>query len=758
MPGAEDSVVLKLKVELEESEKAFKDYKTRLSQLKREKSKDNKAERVELQRKVNEESKLHKTKLNQIKELRAARRIENSVWLKDLTKIPEQLGQKYQAWARRNPEAAAMFRGVRTAGKLIGRPAIAGARLGAGVAASGISGLLGMLIGGIQQGYQTYLSVGQAMGSITGMGAGRRPMGAAIGRGVGMGFRPSETWAQAAQVGRATGAPEAVTLAQRFALGGGGMQVGEAAGIMGQLRQAGVEFNAPNRAQSSQLLGKLIEKGLLTGLEKARLPEYLKGVSSMAEMVGGRQAGKVDVDTIATTLSYLGRIPGMQGQRGVSLMQTIDQAIKSPGGGEAGQQLMLQAMGFGKPGGETPYYEAVKRQQRGITGIGGAQNLVDVFKEIQAQYGPLGKGSQSQEANLAAQTAMPGLTLDMIESIGEMINSGKSQEDILKGIEDQTKKFRPIEDRVVDAIKEGFQGVRIRLAGQEAKSANIGAKSAKLVEELQDLHHDVLKILVDIMKNNLPAILEAIKEMRGYLKSVAEWITGKTTKEGLRKEFGVKGALGGMTGAEVGASPMQARAASRTVLENLLAGKRKLEATPEEEVSQAKGLTGWASQMVQNLLGRGRSKTEVKKELMGEYQQQIAQAKQRQRIVEELVTLRGGAKWDPNAKKGSELQGQWDQPWTPEELEQLKSGRISKEFRQRAIQKQIKPAKTSALTPEETGEADPFAPGGAGRLASLAQTGQAGVRMVEGRVLIPVPYHPRTSFKGAPGSGEGETV
>lgn len=752
MPGAEDSVILKLKVELEESDKAFKDYKTRLNQLKREKTKDNKAERVDLQRRANEEAKLHRTKLNQIKEIRAARRIENSVWLKDLSKIPEQLGQKYQAWARRNPEAAAMFRGVRTAGKLFTRPAMAAARLGVGAAASTVSGLLGMLIGGIQQGYQTHLQVGQAMGSITGMGATKGGMGPKIGKGIGMGFRPSETWQQAAQVGRAVGSPTAVTLAQQLALGGGGMGVGEAAGIMGQLRQAGVEFNAPNRPQASQLLGKLIEKGLLTGLEKARLPEYLHGVSTMAEMVGGRQAGKVDVDTIATTLSYLGRIPGMQGQRGVNLMQTIDQAIKSPGGGEAGQQLMLQAMGFGKPGGETPYYEAVKRQQRGITGVGGAQNLIDVFKEIQSQYGPMGKGSQSQEANLAAQTAMPGLTLDMIESIGDMINSGKSQEEILKGIEDQTKKFKPVEERVVDAIKEGFQGVRIRLAGQEAKSAATGAKFAKVVETLQDEMHKLLMELIKAIKPHLPEIIEAIKLMGGFAREALKRM-GKTAGE--LAEYGVGAAKawqgktpvgkalgGGLTGAlgEIAVRYYGKQAAEKDV-EQLKSMASQYPGVPPgrlKRLAKMREAAGEPTEYMPGYMAPGGEKTQ------GLSAAQIALRAYTRKVLAQPITKQEQQETERLQKAFDKIQ----EEKAEKEKETLKQMKKDTE----AYQKRTKGGEEGASLNPET-FADPFAPG-----QKLAQTGPAGVRMVEGRVLMPVPYHPGATYKGAPGSGKGETV
>jgi len=537
MPSADDKVVLSLKIEIADAKKEIKAISGQLRDIHRAEGRAKTDETRDLRSRQRAAETDHKLKLRRLKELEASRKREareskeatgeikkQSIWLRDLTKIPEHFQEKYSAWAKRNPKLAAAGRGVGTAGKLFGRPAAAAARMGVGVAGSAVSGLLGMLIGGIQQGYQTHLQVGAAMAPLAGMGS--RPGQIGIGKGIGMGHAPSQTYRHAAGVGRATGDPGAVTLAQQFAMGGGGMDVGEATGIMGSLRQAGVGFaGKENQTSAAKLLGQMVQGGIITGLEKARLPEYLKGVATMAEAMGGRQTGKVDVGSIANTLSYLGRIPGMQGQRGVNLMQTLDQSIRSPGGGEAGQQVMLQAFGFGKPGGETSYYDAMKRQQRGAQGAGGAQNIMDVFKELYSQYGVVGGGGstqQQQEANLAINTAMPGLNLDMIEGIGDMINNGENQEEILKKIAEATKAFKPIEDRVVDAIKEGFSGVAKRIAGQEAKSAKIGAESAKLVESLQDEVHKLLRELINFLKPHMPEIVAAIKLMGLFAKEALQ--------------------------------------------------------------------------------------------------------------------------------------------------------------------------------------------------------------------------------------------
>jgi len=563
MPSADDKVVLSLKIEIADAKKEIKAISGQLRDIHRAEGRAKTDETRDLRSRQRAAETDHKLKLRRLKELEASRKREareskeatgeikkQSIWLRDLTKIPEHFQEKYSAWAKRNPKLAAAGRGVGTAGKLFGRPAAAAARMGVGVAGSAVSGLLGMLIGGIQQGYQTHLQVGAAMAPLAGMGS--RPGQIGIGKGIGMGHAPSQTYRHAAGVGRATGDPGAVTLAQQFAMGGGGMDVGEATGIMGSLRQAGVGFaGKENQTSAAKLLGQMVQGGIITGLEKARLPEYLKGVATMAEAMGGRQTGKVDVGSIANTLSYLGRIPGMQGQRGVNLMQTLDQSIRSPGGGEAGQQVMLQAFGFGKPGGETSYYDAMKRQQRGAQGAGGAQNIMDVFKELYSQYGVVGGGGstqQQQEANLAINTAMPGLNLDMIEGIGDMINNGENQEEILKKIAEATKAFKPIEDRVVDAIKEGFSGVAKRIAGQEAKSAKIGAESAKLVESLQDETHKLLKELLELLKPHMKDIIAAIKYMGEFAReSLKAGVQGgvKYTTEALKALVQGKG-LGGV--------------------------------------------------------------------------------------------------------------------------------------------------------------------------------------------------------------------
>jgi len=534
MPSADDKVVLSLQIEVADAAKEIKKVKAQLEEVRRIEGRTKTNETRDLRTRQRTAETDHKTKLRNLKDLEALRKKglgsvagitkehgKQNVLLKSLDSIQTRIQTKYQKWLKQNQQWG-------PAG-VVAKPALRAGRAAFNVGSTVVSGLLGMLIGGIQQGYQTHLQVGQAMAPLAGMGA--RPGQIGIGKGIGMGYGPSQTYRHAAGVGRATGDPGAVTLAQQFAMGGGGMDVGEATGIMGSLRQAGVGFSGKeNQESAAKLLGQMVEGGIITGLEKARLPEYLKGVASMAQTMGGRQTGKVDVGSIANTLSYLGRIPGMQGQRGVNLMQTLDQSIRSPGGGEAGQQVMLQAFGFGKPGGETSYYDAMKRQQRGAQGAGGAQNIMDVFKELYSQYGVVGGGGstqQQQEANLAINTAMPGLNLDMIEGIGDMINNGENQEEILKKIAEATKAFKPIEDRVVDAINEGFSSVAKRIAGQEAKSAGIGAKAAKLVEDVQDLQYKILQELVKIMKENLPEI----KLVLGVISdTITSWLGGRGEK------------------------------------------------------------------------------------------------------------------------------------------------------------------------------------------------------------------------------------
>lgn len=442
----------------------------------------------------------------------------------------------------------------------------------------GIGGIANFFMSGMQNAYQAYIEQGMAMGQLVGLGtrkqlmAGRRQAGRS--GGANLGYSMAETAQQAAGVGRATGQIGAVYRAQQFSRATG-MDVGEIAGYMGMMRQAGYQFNPAERSSKfvrthfpgmpagmqgkkgdarwtrggplgvnvsapegytqygrvtkqegtgARELQKVMAAGMISGLEKARLPEFLKGINSMTSIMMSKTTGQVDVKSLAAFQAMLGKsgAPGLQGARGAEVATQLLQATKAPGGGEAGQAMMLQALGFGKPGGGTSYYEALKKQQ-----TGGPENIAAMFKEVYSQLGMVGgggTGQQQQEANLAL-SEMTGLGLKQIEDLGEILNSNMSAEEQMKAIKAKMEDSEPIEKQALKTMQEGFGGVIKRVAGLKDQMAALGAGFAPVMEAMQKLQIEALKVLAKY----LPELVLWLKEL--YVNTTG-WIYKQLEKFG----------------------------------------------------------------------------------------------------------------------------------------------------------------------------------------------------------------------------------
>jgi hypothetical protein len=538
MPAANDKVILSIKLELKEAQKELKQLKAQVVDLQSKGDKGEKVDKTRRTKRTKEEQAAHKEKLHryhewlrlQKKESEGSKEVtaqtkKQHILLRDMSGMQKRMQERVAAFAKKHPWLTASARGVSHVPRMAARGV---GFIGRTAAALG-SGILGFVMGGIQQAYGVHLGIQQAMGGVTGMGtlrgykAGTRVSGVGGGR---LGYMQGQTWQHAAQVGRATGNIGAVYRAQQLARAGGGMDVGEAAGIMGQFRQGGIEFG--NEAigkggKGTKILERVIAAGMATGLEKARLPEYLHGVSQFVEMQGGRQTGVVDVKGITAGLNMIMGMPGMTGKRGMDMAMKLDQMITSPGGGEAGQALALRAQGFGLPGGTADYYGAIKQQQRGLAGPGGAQSLVNMIKQVYEEGGGNlkagGKADINQQSNLMLSD-ISKLTLDQVESLADMIGQGKSLEEIEKKIEEAVKESGPIDKQALDATKKGFTDTLKRLAGIEKHQDDLGKAFQKPIEDIENFQWAALGEVVKFFN-------EHKKEMYDSLKAMGDWARSK---------------------------------------------------------------------------------------------------------------------------------------------------------------------------------------------------------------------------------------
>ena len=392
--------------------------------------------------------------------------------------------------------------GKPTAGGMGGAAAMLG-KLGIGAAISALGAVAGAVKAQIDEGYGKWSQYRQAQGGLAGTGATRADMDAAAKGGVKRGYGYTETMQQALTAAKATGNANSVGTLQDLTRTIG-MDSGSAAGLMGQMTRGGSGFGGSEGSSGKRELEKSLAAGFASGLDRARMPEFMQGVGKLVEMQGGRQGGDVSGVGFSKMLGAMGMTgaSGMKGARGANVLQQLNEAMVKPGGGEAGQALMLQAYGFGKPGGDTGYYEALKRQEQGAMD---PENVRDMFAEIERQYGG------GQEGALAARS-MTGLSLTQVESLRD---ATKNLDDA--GLKKAIEEAKPIEEQSLKQL-EGIGEHLVRLHELDARLVNIGETFHKDIEDMQDIYNKGLDKVFPVLKEGTDMardLLWAIREEFG---------------------------------------------------------------------------------------------------------------------------------------------------------------------------------------------------------------------------------------------------
>lgn len=378
-----------------------------------------------------------------------------------------------------------------------GRSAFTGGAVGAAVGTM-VARAFGfgwnMLVNAAQAGYQQYNQYRSNMGRNAGLGPGRNiQRGVRGAMGVPLGFSSIETAGQVPLMARATGevGPREMQQAMRAT----GQGEGEVADIFSTLARAGYDFSgaAPGRkgrvgtqSQGGREFQRMMDLGIASGLKRGRLPEYFQGVQKVMEEQRSMQTGKIDASGIARILTMFGKTgaPGMQGAAGASIAAKLQNAFINPGGGEAGEALVMQAMGFGKPGGSTDWYTAMKRRQQGLT----PDNLRALVGEAQRQYGAGREG-------VAAMSAQTGLSFDQVEKVFEAVSQNRDED--LKKISEESKS---LEQQSLDAMK-GLGGGLERIATLTERGIDTGRKAAPYIEKLEDWEYQALQWIIQMAKD-----------------------------------------------------------------------------------------------------------------------------------------------------------------------------------------------------------------------------------------------------------------
>lgn len=419
------------------------------------------------------------------------------------------------AGSRFGRAAGAVGRGVGRFGRGVN---VAGGRMAGaagGLAMGGLMGLLGgafgLLTGQLSGGYGERVQYGKQYGALAGTGGRLRNLNKKRGFGVRMGFGPIEMAQQALPLARATGQVGGSALGTSMALQRATtLSGGESTNFMGMLTQAGKGFGGRAGGGGKNELVKTLALGMYSGLDKARMPEFFAATTTLVQRQMGASAGAVGTGAASKLLAMLGASgqAGLQGARGGQVASALDQAIRKPGGGEAGQAFMLQAMGFGKPGGQSSYYGALQKQERGVFGAG---NLESMFSESKAQYG----GGQAQ---ILALRSLTGLTIDQLEAVRDVVDSNMTsneKQEALKKIEEESKS---LEEQALDEMKE-FGDTTTHMAHLQDRSIGIGNDIKESVERIQ-------KVINDAIARAMPLVVIALEKIADLVESIYLWLQG----------------------------------------------------------------------------------------------------------------------------------------------------------------------------------------------------------------------------------------
>lgn len=357
------------------------------------------------------------------------------------------------------------------------RGALGVARTGLGLAGSAAGGIAGLFLGAVQSAYQLHVQHKQTLGRSIGLldpGEYRR---AAYGSGgTRYGFSLTDVASMIPAMGRNTGTGNVRELMQ--GMRATGLGAGEVGAGYGMLTDTGGYSFASKRggSEGSRQFVNMMALGVESGLKKAEFHKFLSGMSSVLRHSMTGAGGPLDATKIGSELSIWGKYGGksFQGVYGAQKYQQLVQSIARPGGGEWGEALMMQSQGWGKPGGMTDYYTAMRNRQDPNMG---PENIRKLMGEARSQYGV------GQEANLALSNAT-GLSLPVIEKLQDIYNNGKDMAEKDEEIREVLEEAKSIEQQALEAMK-GVGGTLSHIASQTNIGIKLGERVAPAVETIQ---------------------------------------------------------------------------------------------------------------------------------------------------------------------------------------------------------------------------------------------------------------------------------
>lgn len=410
----------------------------------------------------------------------------------------------------------------------LGHGLATGARAGIGLAGGGLAALATAPIAAISSDYQAFVTYQRSLGSLSGLNKGAR-FGAGYTLGgvdkltekMGhFGYMPEEVANAARMFGRSTGTSKSAGYGM-VASKALGMDVSEISGMFGELRRGAGGFGAEQKSDFQ----KMLAAGVKAGVDASTLPEYLEGLSSLTGRAGSAAGGAVSALPYAQLLAMFQKsgAAGLKGARGASVLGSLEEGFKSPGGGDEGLAVIMGSLGFGRAGGNTSYYQAKKMMQQGFQGEGGAGNLKNLFDYVDRITGG------GEEANLYMEGLMGGrLTLDQLETVRGAFGKGASTEDVDKMLASMTATELDVLHSIDDNMKE-FLSAGSRAAHVQKQDIDRGALTADSIERMQDILHDFFNKVAEPIAEVLPRIADGLEFMTSGMTKLVEVFTKEST-------------------------------------------------------------------------------------------------------------------------------------------------------------------------------------------------------------------------------------
>lgn len=443
-----------------------------------------------------------------------------------------------------------------------------GARALPGMARRGAMGVgrgaikAGMFGGGALMGFLVS-AFREAIGNFEKQQRGRLTASATLGpnarfaRGTSMGYNSAEAAQIQAQGARAgIGGPRGGQYSMQLmrAIGSEGLQFGGA--MMSRQNLRGAAGGKQMMKQMSTAFSVAIE----TGLERARVPEFLQGLNELAEQQIRITPDKDMYKSFTRELGVLA-MGGLRGRYGTAALKQMHGAIQGATG--VRQAFTMRAFDFGRG---ASLIDVLKQQEKGATG----GNIIKVLEQIRRETGA-GEGGGFSTAGKLEFKGLGYGSISMAEKLSDIYFKGggsraEKQKRIQEIMQKEQKKQADAKLKNMPRIQvqayqnmAKFGGVVARLSSRFDRMAALGIKWFPMLKKIDQIQLMSVKHVIPIM-GQIGKLLPTIgKGMNALMGPISKGITGLLSAmnkliggaqafskgfSGYKGRMGVLGALG----------------------------------------------------------------------------------------------------------------------------------------------------------------------------------------------------------------------